>query len=415
MPVYEYKGFDGAGAAVSGVIDADNPKVARVRLRRTGVFPTDVKEQTGKASSGTGINREIDVAQYLEFITERDINNMTQQLSVLINASVPMAEALGALVDQTEKKKLRVVLSRVRERVNEGITLADALAEHPKVFNFLYISMVRAGEKTGALGVVLKRLAKFSEEAVKLQGQIVTALAYPVLMALVGAMLIFIIFTTVLPQMRSMFDSFLGKDGQTSLPLVTRVVFFCGDLLTGYGFLFPILAIGGWTLFRRWVATPAGRERFDRFKLAMPIFGRMNRLVAVSRFCRTLGTLLLSGVPIVSALGIVRDVVGNVVIAETIQKASISIQEGQSIARPLKESEQFPPMVIHMIQVGEKTGELESMLNLIADTYEEEVENAVKGAMSILGPATILVMGGVLFVVALGLLMPMQQLTQSMR
>lgn len=414
MPVYEYKGLDGGGASVNGTIDADNPKVARARLRKQGVFPTDVKEQTGKGSTGSGFNREIDLSQYLEFITERDVNNMTQQLSVLINASVPMAEALSALVDQTEKKKLRVVLSKVRERVNEGITLADAMAEHPKVFETLYISMVRAGEKTGALAVVLKRLAKFSEEAVKLQGQIVTALAYPALMALVGTLLITIIFTTVLPQMRTMFDSFLGKGGQSSLPLVTRVVFFVGDMLTSWGWVVPFVVFGLFTLFRRWVATDSGRHTFDSFKLKMPVFGRMNRLVAVSRFCRTLGTLLLSGVPIVSALAIVRDVVGNVVISDTIQKASISIQEGQSIARPLKESEQFPPMVIHMIQVGEKTGELEQMLNLIADSYEEEVENTVAGAMAILGPLTILAMGGTLFVVALGLLLPMQQLTQSM-
>jgi general secretion pathway protein F len=412
MPVFEYKGFDKVGTAVAGQIDADSPKVARTRLRRQGVFPTEVVEQTGQATRGTGLDMQIDFAQYLEFITTRDVSNMTSQMAVLVGASVPMAETLAALVEQSEKKKLKVVLSAVRERVNEGATLADALGDHPRVFDTLYISMVRAGERTGALATVLNRLAKFADEAVKLQGQVVSALAYPVLMALVGVFLLVAIFVGVLPQVRQMFASFGGED---NLPVITKLVFFFGDMLVGYGFIFPILGVGAFALFNRWVATPDGRQRFDRFKLVMPLFGRLNRMVAVSRFCRTLGTLLVSGVPIVSALAIVRDVVGNVVIADTIQQASINIQEGQSIARPLQDSGQFPPMVIHMIKVGERTGELERMLNLIADAYESEVENTVKGVTSLLGPLTILLMGGIVFVVALGLLLPLQNLSSSIR
>ncbi|MCB9680360.1 MAG: type II secretion system F family protein [Alphaproteobacteria bacterium] len=412
MPVFEYKGFDGAGAAVTGVIDADTPKVARTRLRRQGVFPTEVKEQTGKAARGTGLNMEIDVAQYLEFITARDIAQMTAQLSVLIGAAVPLAESLGALVDQTEKAKLKVVLSRVKERVNEGSTLADAMSDHPKVFDELFVSMVRAGERTGALAEVLDRLSRFADANVKLQGQIVSALAYPLLMAVVGVMLLAGIFLGVLPQVRTMFASFGGEE---NLPVITKVVFFFGDMLVGWGWLVPVVAIGAWFVFRRWVSTAAGREKFDRFKLTVPVIGKMNRLVAVSRFCRTLGTLLVSGVPIITALGIVRDVVGNTIIAETITRASENIQEGQSIARPLDESGQFPPMVIHMIKVGERTGELERMLNLIADAYDEQVENAVNAVTSLLGPLTIVVMGGVVFIVALGLLTPMQQLSSSIR
>ncbi len=412
MPVFEYKGFDKGGDTVAGLIDADNPKVARTRLRSRGVFPTEVKQQDGKATTGTGLNMEIDVAQYLEFITARDIAVMTNQMAVLIGASVPMGETLAALVEQQEKNKLKVVLSKVRERVNEGATLADAMADHPKVFDELFVSMVRAGERTGSLGEVLERLSKFADESVKLQGQIVSALAYPLLMMLVGVFLIAAIFLGVLPQVRNMFTSFGGEE---NLPMVTKFVFFCGDALVAYGWLAPVFAGLSYWAFRRWVATPQGRESFDSFKLTMPLFGRVNRLVAVSRFCRTLGTLMVSGVPIISALAIVRDVVGNVIIADTIQKASANIQEGQSIAAPLKESAQFPPMVIHMIQVGERTGELERMLNLIADAYESEVENTVKGVTALLGPITIMIMGGVIFVVALGLLLPMQQLSQNIR
>lgn len=412
MAVFEYKGFDKAGAPVAGVIDADTPKVARSKIRRMGHFPTDVKEQTGAATQGSGLNMEINVAQYLEFITTRDIANLTNQMSVLLGASVPMGETLAALVDQTEKGKLKVVLSNIRERVNEGATLADAMSDHPKVFDTLFISMVRAGERTGALGEVLDRLAKFADASVRLQGQIVSAMAYPILMMLVGVFLMVAIFVGVLPQVRTMFASFGGEE---NLPLITKFVFFVGDMLVGYGWIVPIIAGLVYFLFHRWVSKPEGRESFDRFKLRMPLFGRMNRLVAVSRFCRTLGTLLVSGVPIITALAIVKDVVGNVIIADTIREASINIQEGQSIAKPFKDSGQFPPMVIHMIQVGERTGELERMLNLIADAYEGEVETTIKGVTSLLGPLTILVMGGVIFVVALGLLLPMQQLSRSIR
>ncbi len=412
MPVFEYKGFDGGGAAAAGVIEADTAKIARGRLRRQGVFPTEVKEQTGKATEGSGLNMEIDVAQYLEFITARDVANTTKQLAVLIGASVPMSEALSALVDQTEKNKLKIVLSRVRERVNEGVPLADALSEHPKVFDTLFVSMVRAGERTGALAEVLNRLSKFADASVKLQGQVVSALAYPILMSIVGLLMIVGIFVGVMPQMRTMFKAFGSED---ELPLVTQIVFFFGDTLVGYGWIFPVLAVGGYWMFRRWVATQAGRERWDNLKLTVPAVGKLNRQVAVSRFCRTLGTLLVSGVPILSALAIVRDVVGNVIIAEAITAASVNIQEGQGIGRPLEESGQFPPMVVHMVRVGERTGELERMLNLVADAYEEEVENTVKAVTSLLGPLAIMVMGGVVFFVALGMLLPMQELSNAIR
>lgn len=410
MPVFEYKGFDGAGGAVTGVVDADTAKVARARLRKQGVFPTDVREQSGKAVTGTGLNREIDVAQYFEFISGRDIAQVTAQLAVLIGASVPMAESLAALVEQTEKQKLKVVLSKVRERVNEGATLADALADHPKVFDTLYISMVRAGERTGSLGEVLDRLSKFADASVKLQGQIVSALAYPVLMMFMGTGMIALIFTMVVPQMRGTLASFGGED---NLPFISRMVFAFGDFVVGWGWTVPVAAVGAFYAFRRWVGTVPGRERFDRFKLNVPLFGRLNRIVAVSRFCRTLGTLLVSGVPIIAALSIVRDVVGNVILSETITKASLNIQEGQSIARPLQESGQFPPMVVHMIKVGERTGELERMLNLIADSYEEEVESTVSAVTSLLAPIAMMVMGGVIGIVALGLLLPMQAMTKA--
>jgi general secretion pathway protein F len=286
------------------------------------------------------------------------------------------------------------------------------MGDHPKVFNELYVHMIRAGEHAGALETVLKRLSTFQEGQVKLQGQVLSALAYPVLMGCVGTMILMGMFMGPIPQVRNIFES-IG--GDVPLPLSSQVVFFVGDMLLAYWFLPPILLVLSVIAFRRWVATEAGRERFDGFKLRVPIFGKVNRLVGVTRFCRTMATLLASGVPIVTALDIVRDVVGNVKLAHAIEAARHNITEGQSVAAPLKQSGEFPPLLTHMIAIGERTGELEPMLETVADSYEAEVEATMAATTALLGPLMILLIGGVVFVVALGLLQPMMQLTQSLQ
>ena len=412
MPVFEYKGLDTGGGAVAGIIDADTAKIARSRLRKQGLFPTDIHQQQEGGTRGSGLNVEIDVAKYFQFITTRDISIVTTQMATLVGAHIPMGETLAALVDQTEKQKLKVVLSKVKEKVNEGATLADALADHPTVFDNLFIHMVRAGEKSGALAEVLQRLAKFGDSQVKLQGQIFGAMAYPILMGMIGLLILMGLFIGVIPRIRGLFDS-LG--GEAALPFITRAVFFFGDMLVGYWWLAPLVLFGVVWGFRRWVRTERGRERWDVIKLTFPVFGKMNRLVAVSRFCRTLSTLLMSGVPIVSALQIVEKVVGNSVLARAVNQATVNITEGQSISAPLKASGQFPPMVTHMIAIGERTGELERMLTSVADAYEDEVEATISALTSLLGPLMIMVMGGIVFLVALGLLMPMMNLSQMIR
>jgi len=412
MAVFEYQGLDGAGAKVNGIVDADTAKVARRRLRRQGVFPTDIREQSSKGTRGEGLNVEIDIAKYFQFVTARDVSIITTQMSVLIGAHVPMGETLHALVEQTEKANLKVILSRIKEKVNEGSSLADAMSDHPSVFDDLYIHMVRAGEKSGALDTVLQRLAKFNDAQVKLQGQIISAMAYPILMGFVGAFILIGLFWGVIPKIRGLFDT---MGGEASLPLITKAVFLFGDTLTATWFLLPFLFVGVVWSFRRWVGTDWGRDQWDRLRLRMPLFGKLTRLIAVSRFCRTLSTLLMSGVPIISALNIVEKVAGNTVIARAIQDAAVNISEGQSIAGPLKASGQFPPMVTHMIAIGERTGELERMLTSVANSYEEEVETTISALTALLAPLMILVMGGVVFLVALGLLLPMQNLSSMIR
>lgn len=410
MAVFEYVGLDGAGKSVKGIVDADSGKSARSRLRKTGVFPTEVWEQKAGATRGRGLNIEVDFSKYFQRVSAQDLATLTSQLSTLIGANIPMVEALSALLDQTENPKLKVVLSDVREKVNEGISLARALRNHPTVFNDLFVNMVDAGEHSGALEMVLTRLTAYTESQVALRGKLISALTYPLLMMCVSSALVLGLFGFVVPKLKRIFDSF-----HAALPLITQVIFGVSNAITHYWWLmFMLLAVSTWG-FRRYISTPNGKRWWHQRLLVLPVFGRINRLVAVSRFCRTLATLLTSGVPILTALGIVKSVVGNLVIANAVDAAAKNIAEGQSIAGPLKASGQFPPIVTHMITIGEKTGELEGMLGKVADAYDAQVSNTVDTLTSLLTPILTIFMGGVVFIVALGILLPMMSLSSAIK
>lgn len=408
MAVFEYVGVDAAGKPAKGVIDADSAKTARGRLRKQGVFPTDVWAQKAGAARGKGLNIEIDTSKYFQRISARDLSVMTSQLSTLVGAAVPLVESLSALVDQTENPKLKAVLVEVREKVNEGWSLAKALRQHPAVFEDLFVNMVDAGEQSGALEVVLQRLSTYMDDQVELQSKVVSAVTYPILMVCVSTALVLGLFGYVVPKLKRIFDSF-----DAVLPLITRLIFAVSDVVTNYWWGLLLGMVAAAFGFRAFIRRPRGRAWWHRATLRLPVFGKINRLVAVSRFCRTLGTLLNSGVPILTALGIVRNVVGNDVIAAAVDGASKNIAEGQSIAVPLKQSGEFPPIVTHMITIGEKTGELEKMLTKVADAYDSQVEATVSTLTSLLTPILVVIMGGVVFVVALGILLPMLQLSQS--
>lgn len=411
MAAFEYKGMDARGAAISGIVDADSPKSARQKLRKQGVFPTEVWEQkAGKATRGEGLSVSVDFSRFFQRVKAADIAEMTSQLSTLVGAGIPMVEALSALIDQIENPALKVILVEVREQVNQGHTLAEALRAHPKVFGDLYVNMVAAGEQSGALDIVLVRLTEYTEASVRLRQKLVGSLTYPVLMGFVGAGIVVGLFVGVIPRVKRIFDSF-----DATLPLITRVLLGASDFVVAWWWaLILLLAVGVWYL-RRWVRTPAGRHRWHQLALRLPIFGRINRLVAVSRFARTMATLLSSGVPILTALGIVKNVVQNDIIAEAVANAGRNISEGQSIAEPLKQSGQFPPLVTHMIAVGEKTGELEPMLGKVADAYDQQVETILGTLTSLLEPIIILFMGGVVLLVALAILLPMLNLSNVAR
>lgn len=430
MPVYEYKGLTGGGKTVNGIVDAETVKSARARLRKQGVFATDVREQTERASPRAGraprpsptgrpapekaapkaklsLSTEVDLGRYFQRITIDDMATATRQLSTLFSAGIPIVDSLGALADQVENERLKVVLSDVKENVNEGASLAEALRPHRKVFTDLYVNMVAAGEQSGALDAVLSKLADYTEGQVKLRGKLVGALTYPVVMVGLSFFILGFLMTVVVPKFSKLFE-----DLDATLPLVTRILLGASGVFASYWWLILAgLGLVAWGL-RKWAVTEGGRKTLDRGALRLPIFGKLLRMVAVSRFASTLSTLLAAGVPILGAMAIARNVVENSVIAEVIEQARGSVSEGQSIAVPLRRSGEFPPMVTHMIAIGEKTGELEMMLQKVATSYENQVERTVDALTSLLEPILILVMGGMVGFIAVAVLWPMLSLNQ---
>jgi general secretion pathway protein F len=317
---------------------------------------------------------------------------------------------LSALIEQVENPALKTILVGVREDVNQGSSLAASLRKNIKIFGDLYVNMVAAGEQSGALDIVLKRLMNYTEAQVRLRGKVQSALMYPLLMGTVATLIIIGLFVGVIPKIRRIFESF-GE----ALPMITRVILAISDGIQNYWWAMLVGMIAIVYGVFRWVRTPEGRRKWHNYQLTLPLIGKVNRLVAVSRFCRTLSTLLDSGVPILTAVAIVQTVVENDVLAEAIGNAGKNIREGQSIAGPLKESGQFPPMVIHMIAIGEKTGELEPMLSKVADAYDQQVENILSAFTSLLEPILIVVLGGIVATVAVAIMLPMLNMTQMIR
>ena len=331
MAVYEYRALDNRGKDVNGIVDADSAKFARTDTSPR-YFPTDVWEQSaGGATRGSGLSREIDLGRLIQRVSVQDLAIATGQLATLVNAGIPVVEAISALIDQVDNPILKSSLVSIREDVNQGSTLADAMEKHPKVFNGLYISMVRAGERSGDIGVVLIRLTEYTESQVRLKGKVMSALMYPVLMGCVSGLIVVGLFIGVIPRIRRIFESY-GE----ALPLLTRIMLWLSEFLQNWWHLLMLAMVLGVIGLIRWVKTPAGRTVWHRFQLKIPIFGRINRQVAVSRFCRTMSTLLESGVPILNAIAIVKTVVQNDVLAAAIEEAGLNIREGQSIAAPLR-------------------------------------------------------------------------------
>ncbi len=403
MPVFEYRALDARGKVLQGLREADSPKALRATLRREGVFLTDV---VGQKQADAQAAREVNVKRWVVGrISAEDLAIATRQLAVLVHAGIPLVEALTALVDQVDKEKLKRVLGDVKQRVNEGAALADALAAHPRVFGELYVNMIRAGEHSGALDVVLVRLADFTEAQARLRSKILGTMAYPALMMVIGSVVLGVLFTVVIPKITKIFE-----DTKATLPLTTRVLMAFTGFVVQYWWALLVVIAGAIYGFLRWKRTPEGRARWHRFVLTVPIFGKLVRIIAIGRFARTLSTLLQSGVPLLTAMDIVRNVVGNDRLAEVIEQSRDAIREGESIAAPLKRSGEFPPRVHPLVAIGERSGALEEMLANVATAYEGQVDTTIATLTSLLEPLMIVAMGVVVAFIVFSVLMPILQI-----
>jgi general secretion pathway protein F len=405
VAVFEFRGVEVAtGKAVKGFRDAENPKTLRMVLRREGVMLTQATEESERKEKD---RRKIDLFAVFKRPSAGDVAIMTRQLATLVRAGVPLLESIGALTEQIENEQLTRILTNVRESLNAGTSFAKSLEAHPKTFPPLYVNMIAAGEASGTLEAVLERLADFMEGQSRLKSKVAGALAYPALLSVIGSALVGFLMVGVIPKVKTVFDS-LGQ----ALPWYTQTLIVVSDIVAGFWWLiFSLLALGIW-LFRRWKRTPKGKLRWDTFVLRAPLFGRLALLVAVARFSRTLATLLSSGVHLLTAMEIGRNVLENSKLEAVIGEAIGSIRGGESIAEPLKRSKAFPPMVTHMIAVGEKTGQLEAMLENVSKSYEADVEVRVAALTSLLEPITIVILGGAVGFIAIAILMPMIQMNQ---
>jgi len=405
MPVFGYRGLSAEGRAVSGVIDADSPRTARGKLRASGIFPTDISQEIATAKPQRRL-RDL-LPKIGRRISSGELALLTRQLGTLLGASVPLEEALGALAEQATRPHLKAMLSQVRERVREGSSLADALAAHREVFSSLYVSMVRAGESAGALEVVLERLADYSEKQSDLISKVRGALTYPIIMMCVGTGIMVFLVSYVVPQVATIF-----QQTNQALPIVTQILIAASAFLASY-WIALVLALGiliGLLVFA--FSTPRGRLFYDRWTLKLPYIGPTTIKIIAARFARTLATLLASGVQVLPALDAVKLVVTNRLLADAVEKSRESIREGHGMGQTLARSGLFPPLLVEMIRVGERSGELENMLERAADAYEREVTISLSQVTSMLEPLMTLVMAGMIVFMILAVLMPIFQLNQ---
>lgn len=407
MPLYTYKGYDATnGKSCKGKIEAESPKAARTKLRqRNRVIVSDLKEEasleTVKAKQGIFSSRKVPL---------QEIAIMTRQFATLTQAHVPLDESLRALTAQVEHIMLRNTMAAIKDQVSEGKSLADALSTFPGVFSKLYINMVRAGESSGALGLVLERLADFLEYQDAVKGKIVSAVSYPAIMITASVSVIAYLMVSVVPKLTKVFANL-----KVTLPWYTKFVIGVSDFIQQRWYVILVVIGTAFFSFRAYVSSEAGRKKFDIFVLGLPIFGPVLLRINISRFTKTLSTMLTSGVPIVTALEITRNIIGNTAIAEVLETAKIAVQEGRSLGASIEKSEHFPPLVTHMIMTGERTGQLEEMLTHVSKAYDAEVERKISAMIAMIEPLMIIMMAGVTVLVVIAMIVPMLRVMNNIR
>ena len=400
MAIFEYKGVAADGRTTKGTVDADSSKTARQKLKQRGIFISEIKERTGekKGKSKSAIS-------FGGSVKSKNLTLMIRQLATMVKARIPLDEALEAVVEQTDDPNLKSVMSQVKASVNEGKSLADSCKMFPKVFTPIFVAMIQVGEASGNLDLVLVRLANFAEANQAMRQKIIGAMTYPIFMMIAGTAITIFLFAFAVPKITEVFAG-----SNMALPQLTQIMLSISNVISTYWFFIIVFIVCGFFLFKAWISTEAGRAKWDAIALKTPGVGKLVRMIAVSRFARTLSTMLGSGVQLLDAIDVVKEVVDNAVIKKALIQSRDSISEGHSIAGPLKASGEFPPILTHMIAVGERTGELEEMLNVVSDAYDSQVDAAIQSMTRLLEPLMIAVMGGVIALVALSIFMPLLEL-----
>ena len=407
MPVYEFTALNAAGKKIKGVLDADSLTAARQKIRNQGHYPVDIKETSTRSATD---KPPLFSRQLGQSVKQQEIHIATRQLATLLGAGIPLVPALAGLGEQTANRALKTVLAQIMDAVNEGNALTSALAEHPRLFSKIYVNMVRAGEASGSLDVVLERLAEFGENQHAIRSRIKAALLYPIFMAVVGVVVLFLLITFIVPSITSVFEG-----TQQALPLPTVVLISLSTVLKQFWWAVLALAFAAVTAVRWHIATPDGRRRWDTLKLTMPGMRDLSIKTASALFSRTLASLLQSGVPLVASLEIVKNILDNVVLAEQISLACEELEKGASLSQFFKGGKWFPPMLVQMMAVGEQSGSLDKMLAKAADSYEKEVETKILALTSMIEPVMILVMGVAVSFIVVSILLPIFEMNQLIR
>jgi len=407
MPLYTYKGLSAEGRGLAGVIDADSPRNARQRLRSNGIYPTVVREHQA-AGARPGLATPLPSSRAL--LGKQELALLTRHLATLLDAGLPLVEALSVLIEQSVEETAKQVLARIREHIREGRAFSKALESFPGDFSQVYINMVRTGETAGTLETVLGRLADYLDQQLELKNRIANAIIYPAIMLFVGTGVLCFLMIFVVPRIMTVFNEM-----QQALPWPTVMLIAVSGFLADYWIILlsVILLVGG--ALARVAMTPAGRAFFDRLRLGLPLVANVVRMVCTSRLAGTLSAMLANGVPFLDALDIAKGVMNNRVLEQAVARAQNNIREGESVADPLKRSGVFPPLATHMIAVGERSGALEEMLEKVSRIYDSEVNRIMTRLTSLLEPVMVLTMGVIVFFIVLAVLLPIFQMNQFVR
>ena len=408
MPVYEYTALDIKGKTISGIIDADSSRTARQKLRTSKIYPVSIKVVHDTAAIKTP--RSFSFKDSFSRVRPYEVSIMTKQLATLLSAGLPLVSAMDALLSQIRSQAFKKMLAKIKDSIVEGNSFARSLSLFPGTFSSLYVNMVKAGETSGALDIVLERLADITEKQEALKNRIRAAMAYPILMGLIGMLVLFLLLTFIVPNITSIFS-----DMDQTLPAPTLLLIKISNFFKNYWWMFFIVLAIVLFALNRIRKTVKGGYFFDKTKLRLPRFGLLAKKIAVARFSRTLGSLLENGVPMLSALEIVKNIVENALISDAIEKASKEVGKGQALGPALAESNIFPDLTIQMIQVGEQSGKLEDMLYKIADVFENEVENSIMSMTSLLEPVMILVMAVIVGFIVLSICLPIFEMSTLVR